>query len=253
MTGSIVAFSIDTAQGLLDSGERFPVDLDAAWQWLGYTRRDVAIKKMRHFSEGKDFHQVMEKTAGRPIQKYFLTVDCFKSLGMMAQTEQGDLVREYFLECERRLKGSHLQPHSSADLLIQMAEMFKQQALAFKQHEERMSAIESRSAMIEESVQAMQMATAEAHKELIALPPATHEVPAETVDMKIRRLVNSYCVSTGIQQGEVFRVLYTQFYYRYRRNVKPEPRESKLQAFNRLGLIDALYDLSIELFSVKAG
>lgn len=33
-----------------------------------------------------------------------LTVDCFKSLGMMAGTEQGKKIRRYFLECERQLK-----------------------------------------------------------------------------------------------------------------------------------------------------
>ncbi|MBX9257305.1 hypothetical protein H1Q63_25855 [Desmonostoc muscorum CCALA 125] len=33
-----------------------------------------------------------------------LSVDCFKLLAMLAETEQGDKVRLYFLECERIAK-----------------------------------------------------------------------------------------------------------------------------------------------------
>jgi hypothetical protein len=34
----------------------------------------------------------------------YLTVDCFKSLGMMAGTQKGKEVRKYFLECEKIAK-----------------------------------------------------------------------------------------------------------------------------------------------------
>ena len=91
-----------------------------------------------------------------------------------------------------------------------------------------------------------------AHADLIALPPSSQDIPQESTDMKIRRVVNNYCAATGMQQGEVFRNLYQQFYYRFRRRVTPAEKESKLQAFIRLGLIDALYELAIELFSQAA-
>jgi hypothetical protein len=42
-------------------------------------------------------------TASR-TEQIFLTIDCFKSLGMMAGTEQGKVIRKYFLECERIVK-----------------------------------------------------------------------------------------------------------------------------------------------------
>ena len=43
-------------------------------------------------------------TGGRPSELILLTIDCFKSLGMMAGTEQGKVIRKYFLECERIVK-----------------------------------------------------------------------------------------------------------------------------------------------------
>lgn len=137
---------------------------------------------------------------------------------------------------------------SSADMLIQMTQVLAVQAQAFKEHELRMAAIESENLFLKRQVEEMQQRTAMAHKELIALPTASHEVPPESTDMKIRRIVNNYCVSTGQQQAEVYRNLYQQFYYRYRRNVQTLERESKIKAFIRLGLIDALYDLAVELF-----
>ena len=44
----------------------------------------------------------MEK--GRQPDKYYMTIDCFKSFCMMAGTSKGKGVRRYFLDCERRLK-----------------------------------------------------------------------------------------------------------------------------------------------------
>ena len=42
--------------------------------------------------------------AGRFGEKIMLTVDCFKSFGMVAGTERGKQIRQYFLECERTAK-----------------------------------------------------------------------------------------------------------------------------------------------------
>ena len=41
---------------------------------------------------------------GRPSEFIKLTIDCFKSFGMMAGTEKGKEIRRYFLMCERQLK-----------------------------------------------------------------------------------------------------------------------------------------------------
>ena len=67
---------------------------------------------MNNFEEGTDFvltHTgVMAQNhtpgSGRQSDSISLTIDCFKSLGIMAGTEQGKVIRKYFLECERIAK-----------------------------------------------------------------------------------------------------------------------------------------------------
>ena len=101
-------FSIELAKTFLESDEQFPIELDSAWQWLGYTRKDSALDTLKsYFEEYLDFSGYNRKSpqGGRPSHSYRLTVDCFKELGMLAKTEKGKLVRKYFLECERVAKG----------------------------------------------------------------------------------------------------------------------------------------------------
>ncbi|MBN3944110.1 MAG: hypothetical protein V7L21_23125 [Nostoc sp.] len=94
------------ALSLYQSDEQFPVDLDYAWQWLGYSRKDHCLDAIsKALEEGEDFIRSSGKSnGGRPKQKIFITVEGFKSLGMFSQTEQGKAIRKYFLECERIAK-----------------------------------------------------------------------------------------------------------------------------------------------------
>lgn len=106
-------FNKELALVLLNSSEEFPVDFDKAWQWLGYATKQKAQRKLeQHFEECVDFNlnqSVKVQTEGsrsvsRPYTQIMLTIDCFKSLGMMAGTEQGKQIRKYFLECEKLAK-----------------------------------------------------------------------------------------------------------------------------------------------------
>ena len=118
-------FTVDKAMSLMvaeESGVEFPVDLDNAWVWLGYSSKQACLKKMKNnCSDGFDFSLIQkdkpDNHAGLSPQelgalasqvKYVLTVECFKSLGMMAGTEQGKVIRQYFLDCERQAKQAHV-------------------------------------------------------------------------------------------------------------------------------------------------
>lgn len=104
-------FSIEVAQKLVSSGEQFPVDFDQAFLWLEYTRRDNAkVNFMKcDFIEGVDY-QILKSQELRPQGGYSnretirLTIDCFKTWGMMTGTNKGKEVRKYFIECEKLLK-----------------------------------------------------------------------------------------------------------------------------------------------------
>lgn len=98
--------SLEIVRVLVESPEQFPIELNDAWGWLGFkSKRAAKDLLLDAFEEGLDFLRELPKaTGGRPSEVFMLTVDCFKSLGMMANTEKGRKVRKYFLECERQLK-----------------------------------------------------------------------------------------------------------------------------------------------------
>lgn len=92
---------------LLKSSELFPIDFDDAWQWVGWTRKSTAKEILiSNFVESVDFCRKGFKSpsGGRPSEWILLTVDCFKSLAMMAGTPKGRRIRQYFLWCEAELK-----------------------------------------------------------------------------------------------------------------------------------------------------
>lgn len=107
---SNLSFSLELAQELYNCQDPFPVDFELAWQWLGYTRKDTAKKKLiGNFHIGEDY-QLRQTAEPTPVGGFSnredirLTVNCFKEMGMMAGTEKGRQVRHYFIECEQTLK-----------------------------------------------------------------------------------------------------------------------------------------------------
>jgi phage anti-repressor protein len=97
---------------IAESPEPYPVDFDDAWQWVGYSRKDHALRALRdNFEEGVDYHlpnngEVVKREQGGGTQpaKYFLTTDCFKAFCMMAGTEKGKEVRQYYLAIEKKYR-----------------------------------------------------------------------------------------------------------------------------------------------------
>lgn len=58
------------------------------------------------FDEGTDFCSKMsESTGGRPSLDHIMTIEMAKEICMIQRTEKGKQARQYFIECERRLKG----------------------------------------------------------------------------------------------------------------------------------------------------
>ncbi|BAZ48748.1 hypothetical protein NIES4103_13570 [Nostoc sp. NIES-4103] len=112
---------------MLNSDKEFPVSLDDAWQWLGYSRKDHAKTCLSsNFELGSDYIiEAPAKTGDVTAsgfqpnnrQEIFLTLDCFKSFAMLAGTARGKEVRKYFLNCERQLKELLKAQRNQANLL----------------------------------------------------------------------------------------------------------------------------------------
>lgn len=86
------------------SGVKFPVDFDIAWHIAGYTRKDVAKRKLSKLTEGSDFSTERWKTpqGGRSREIINLTCDALKHFCLLAETEEGRQIRQYFVECEKK-------------------------------------------------------------------------------------------------------------------------------------------------------
>ncbi|OWY63384.1 hypothetical protein B7486_53430, partial [cyanobacterium TDX16] len=106
-------FSYELALALVHSADPFPIDFEQAWRWLGYSTKQKAKNKLtNNFEQGLDYTltQMVKRVEGNrgggcvSFESIQLTVDCFKSLGMMAGTQKGKEIRRYFLECERLTK-----------------------------------------------------------------------------------------------------------------------------------------------------
>ena len=106
-------FSHELALMLLNSTDLFPADFEQAWRWIGYSTKQKAKNKLaNNFEERIDYTitQMVKRVEGNrgggsvQFESIRLTVDCFKSLGMMAGTQKGKEIRRYFLECEQIAK-----------------------------------------------------------------------------------------------------------------------------------------------------
>jgi hypothetical protein len=96
-----------------DTGKEFPIDFDTVWQFLEYSTKGNAVRKLKNggFKEGIDYSQAPENVitsdrnppaadkyteAGRPVDKYYLTKEAFQLFAMAAAIEVGDKVRRFF-------------------------------------------------------------------------------------------------------------------------------------------------------------
>lgn len=90
---AILPFSQDIALSLYNSADSHPIDLDDAWQWLGYSTKQKALQSLKsNFESGLDFVTERSKvsTGGRPKVCVKLTVDCFEKLKTSKQIKLDD-------------------------------------------------------------------------------------------------------------------------------------------------------------------
>lgn len=87
-------------------GIRFPVPFDTAWTIAGYATKASGKRFLGVMKEGKDFSTQKLKNGqrGRSSQLIHLTCDAFKHMCLMAETPEGEQIRDYFIECERKWK-----------------------------------------------------------------------------------------------------------------------------------------------------
>ncbi len=94
-----------------DMRNKHCIDLDQAFGWMGFTRKDTAVDSRQEKSyKARDYRTVQDNAphcgthrSFDTAVKYYLTPRAFKKLLMRARTAQGDAATDYFLEIEDAL------------------------------------------------------------------------------------------------------------------------------------------------------
>lgn len=87
----------------------FVVDLDNVWNWLGFQQKYNAIRMIeKYFKIDVDYKNVdpqetLKGHGGHNKQIIMLTVRCFKSLCLKAQTKKASEIHEYYMKMEEVL------------------------------------------------------------------------------------------------------------------------------------------------------
>ena len=90
----------------------FVIDLDNVWQWLGFSTKQKAEmlleKKFKLDIDYKSFSSFSEKvkkgSGGHNKETILLTIKCFKSFCLKAQTKKSSEIHEYYLKMEEVLQ-----------------------------------------------------------------------------------------------------------------------------------------------------
>ena len=101
-------------------------------QWGRWSKQNIANNPFA--LEGTDYgvYDSMSNTqGGRPTTNYALSIDFAKKLSMQVQTEKGEEIRDYFLECERQAQQPSFNlPQTFSEALQLAADQAKQLELA---------------------------------------------------------------------------------------------------------------------------
>ena len=117
---------------LVGSVDRFPIDFNIAWKWSGFQDKYKAKKVLfRSFTETEDFSikllplqsQVNSKRLGNPGDPRIvkISIDCWKSLALMANTFRGRQLRRDILQCEAIIKLNNSRYSSNLSVHLEKA------------------------------------------------------------------------------------------------------------------------------------
>jgi len=96
-----------------DKNTDFVIDLDNVWKWLGFSTKFNAERTLeKYFKLDIDYKIAShlggavftKQNGGQNIKKIFLTIKCFKSLCLKAQTKKASEIHEYYMKLEEVLQ-----------------------------------------------------------------------------------------------------------------------------------------------------
>jgi phage anti-repressor protein len=165
-----------------------------------YTNWAKAQIKRGGLIENSDFVVLAQKgvnlAGGRPSVEYHFTVEAGKHIGMLSGTAKGREVREYFLECERRVKSAALPAVRDARTAALIDALVRQDAL---EQEQARQATEL--ARLQENVAVIEARTQPENKHFTVLGYAN--LIGRPVDVRTAATLGRKCAAMSREKGMV--------------------------------------------------
>lgn len=165
-----------------------------------YTSWVKAQIKRGRLIENRDFVVLTQKgenlAGGRPTSEYHFTLEAGKHIGMMSGTERGYEVREYFLECERRVKSAAVPAVRDARTAALIDALVRQDAL---EQEQTRQATEL--ARLQENVAVIEARTQPENKHFTVMGYAN--LIGRPVDIRLAATLGRKCASLSREKGLV--------------------------------------------------
>lgn len=131
----------------------FVVDLDNIWKWIGFSQKIDAKRLLeKYFNIDIDYKLVLgqpkasaneEKWGGHNKQTILLTIKCFKSLCLKAQTKKAGEIHEYYMKMEEVLH--EIVEEETDELRLQLEQkesMYNQEKIQLKKAAEQATIIQ---------------------------------------------------------------------------------------------------------------
>jgi phage anti-repressor protein len=127
-------------------GNKYPVDLDEAWEVAGYATKASAKRAIDNYLEKETdylFNKMLKSTGGRGSEVINLTCDALKELCMLSRSAIGKNTRKYFIEAEKALKEvSSLMPKTYKEALLALIAQEEEKERLALENELKQSIIE---------------------------------------------------------------------------------------------------------------
>lgn len=165
------------------------------------------------------------------------------------------LLEKYQLEAVKVLRDAFIKKEvpQQEQKTLSLSEMLLVQAQLNVDLEKKLSQVNSQVSVLDQKVKQILEQKEEGLKKLDCIEYSETLPLFKTERTKVRQLVNAYAGAFNCSPKEVWNKLYTEFYYRYKRNIKllAENRNMKpLDFVESSGLMQDLYNLASNLLRV---
>lgn len=194
---------------LYQSNEKFPVNLDDVWM-LVYSGKNKAVRALKKgFVENEDFITMTQNGQGGQFARtdYFLSVPCMEYFIAKKVRSVFNVYRQVFKKVATgEVKVSQPSGLSELEILVKSAQALLEQS--------------KRIDNVEQRLEVMEREREENSRLLLTAEISTEQLPEESENVKIRKLINIYVKSTGLGYEEVWNSVYETLEYRYGHRVK---------------------------------